>query len=186
MRIIGGTAKRRTIHAPKGMDTRPTQDYIREALFNILQGYVDESVCLDLFAGSGALGLEAISRGSKYCVFCDKSRAAYTQIKENISLLGFDEQSMVLKCDWQLAIANSISKNIKFDLVFIDPPYKIGNIEDILTQLSQGEALNKSAIIVLERDKKSDTVTHKDFNHISHKEYGITTLDIYEFEVKDE
>lgn len=186
MRIIGGTAKRRIIQAPKGKNTRPTQDYIREALFNIIQIYTPDSVCLDLFAGSGALGLEALSRGAKYCLFCDKDRASFTQIQENIQSLGFDDRSLVLKHDWKIAINDACDKNIKFDLVFIDPPYKLGDIDSIFKKLVDSFVLNKNAIIIIERDKNSEPMKPDKFSHITHKEYGITAIDIYRFEAENE
>lgn len=184
MRIIAGIAKRRSIQAPKGRETRPTQDYIREALFNIIQGYCEDSICLDLFAGSGALGLEAISRYAKYCIFCDKDYKAYNQIIENISILGFEDKSKVLKCDWSKALDNIT--DTKFNIVFLDPPYKFNDFEILFEKLKKNNLLCKDAIIIVERDKDHDVLSVNNFIHITRKEYGISNIDIYRYEEVNE
>ncbi len=181
MRIIAGTAKRRSIIAPKGNSTRPTQDYIRESLFNIIQGDVADSICLDIFAGSGALGLEAISRGAQHCMFCDKSFKAIQAVRENITNLGFQDTTYVLKGDWTQALAYAKSQAMKFDLVFVDPPYSFAQIDLLMDEIKH--VLSNNALIVVERDKKTDETAHHGYRHISSREYGITAVHLYRYEV---
>ena len=125
MRIISGSARGRTIVAPQGMDTRPTQDYVRESLFNILRADVPGARVLDLFAGSGALGLEALSRGAEHAVFVDSARAAVACVRRNVETLRMDGRCQVLACDWRAAAQRLAGGG--FDLVFIDPPYRMEN-----------------------------------------------------------
>ena len=125
MRIIAGEARGRTLTAPKGMDTRPTQDYVRESLFNILQASVPEARVLDLFAGSGALALEALSRGAVKATLVDCSTDAVQCIKRNAETLGFAERVTVIRSDWQAALMRLSKNGERFTLVFLDPPYRI-------------------------------------------------------------
>ena len=117
MRIIAGTARNRRIDAPEGKNTRPTLDRVRENLFNILQTRIQDSVILDLFAGSGALSFEAISRGASRAVLCDNDRSAYRTEKQNASTLGFEKQTEIFCCDWKTALKNLQQRGDKFDLV---------------------------------------------------------------------
>lgn len=174
MRIIAGIAKRRPIIAPKGDNTRPTQDYIRESLFNIIQAEVSESICLDLFAGSGALGLEALSRGASSCLFCDKNHKAIAAVKDNIRTLGFTENTQVIKADSMQALAMAQETGQHFDLVFIDPPYAYQEIPAIFETLHP--LLKENALVVLERDKHSLLPHLPGYALNDRREYGITTI----------
>ena len=133
MRIIAGTARSRTILAPKGSDTRPTLDRVRENLFNILGTEVRDAAVLDLFAGSGALALEALSRGARRAVLVDRDRSAHAVERQNVLSLGFSDRCRILLCDWKQALRKLTEEGTGFDLVFLDPPYAM---ED-LRQLSQ-------------------------------------------------
>ncbi|WP_346026383.1 16S rRNA (guanine(966)-N(2))-methyltransferase RsmD [Beduinella massiliensis] len=148
MRIISGSARGRTICAPQGMDTRPTQDYVRESLFNILRARVPEARVLDLFAGSGALGLEAVSRGAQGAVFVDSGRAAVQCVKKNVAALRMETQCEVLSCDWRAAIARLSDR--AFDLVFMDPPYRMENTGEMCAALLAAGALAEDGLIVVE------------------------------------
>lgn len=186
MRIIAGSAKRRIILSPKGRNTRPTQDYIREALFNVLQGYIEGSKCLDLFAGSGALGLEALSRGASLCIYGDKDYNAYNTIKSNIDSLRFNDRAILLKADWHTTLEYIYNNNIKLDVVFLDPPYSFNNCSEIFIDLNKKQVLNNDALIVLERDKTQELLNITNYTHVTRKNYGITLIDIYKYEGKYE
>ncbi len=129
MRIISGQARGRTILTPPGNATRPTLDRVRENLFNMLQGRVAGARVLDLFAGSGALSLEAISRGAAQAVLADRDRKACAVQHRNISALSFEEQTRVLCCDWRRATELLTKEEARFDLVFLDPPYAMADEE---------------------------------------------------------
>ena len=136
MRIIAGSARGRTIEAPKGRDTRPTLDRVREAMFGMIQFDVEEASVLDLFAGSGALGLEALSRGADHAVFCDIGRAACAVVERNLSSLGFSENADVYCSDCFSLIQRLSSLGKRFSLILIDPPYRSGLYEKVLDSLA--------------------------------------------------
>jgi 16S rRNA (guanine966-N2)-methyltransferase len=121
MRVIAGTHRGRRLVAPPGIDTRPTSDRVRESLFSIL-GPLDGERVLDLFAGSGALGIEALSRGAASVVFCDVSRTAVDAIRSNLHALGMDAQ--VVCDDARRVLRNAHARGAAYDLVFLDPPYR--------------------------------------------------------------
>ena len=156
MRIIGGAAKGRRLFTPESgtnkSHIRPTSDRAREALFNILGSFVHGAVVLDLFAGTGALGLEALSRGAKHAVLVDNYQKALTLIHRNADLCGFSDRATVLKRDirkglffWEKASSHNF-----FDLVFLDPPYgkKLGN--DLLLELGSSPFLQRDGVVVAE------------------------------------
>lgn len=153
MRIIAGSAKGSQIFAPKGQDTRPTQDRVRESLFNILQGHVEDAHVLDLFAGSGALSLEAISRGAKMAAMVDQAQDAMVCIQRNIAKLGFGDRTLTLKCDWKKALARLSEEGYAFDLVFLDPPYRIEDTGEMCDQMADIHLLRPEALMVIEHRK---------------------------------
>lgn len=154
MRIIAGTARGRRLASP-GSGTsaiRPTSDRAREAVFNILAEEVAGARVLDLFAGTGALGLEALSRGAESAVFVDKSRSAVSLIGKNIQLCGFWEKSIVLQRDLtrSLSFLQPYSHAGGFSLIFIDPPYKTLLAETIILELGKGEIVGAGGLLVAE------------------------------------
>lgn len=125
LKILGGTFKGHKIKAPKGESTRPTKAMLKEAFFNICQQEIDEALFLDLFAGSGAMGIEAISRGAKQSVFIDNHPNAIAVIQKNLEDLQIEEKSLILKKEWEKGI-NQLHKNgFQFDLIYMDPPYHL-------------------------------------------------------------
>jgi 16S rRNA (guanine966-N2)-methyltransferase len=154
MRIIAGTARGRRLSSPGSgaFDIRPTSDRAREAVFNILAGEVAGARVLDLFAGTGALGLEALSRGAESAVFVDKSHSAVSLIRKNIQLCGFWEKSVVLKRDLtrSLFFLQPYTSAGGFSLVFIDPPYKTLLAETIILELGKGEIVSPGGLLVAE------------------------------------
>ena len=135
MRIIAGEARGRQIEAPRGRNTRPTLDRVRENIFNMLQQEVPGSIVLDLFAGSGALSLEALSRGAASAVLVDSDREACTVQKKNIEALGYAGRTMQYHCDWQRALKDLGQEKKQFDLVFLDPPYAMTDLRDVFREL---------------------------------------------------
>ncbi len=155
MRIIGGQFRGRTIRAPEGMGTRPTSDRVREAIFNIL-GDVPVGVnVLDLFAGSGAMGLEALSRGAESAIFVDESPDARDVISSNAAALGVSERCLVLGGDAGDFLARQSPAAGKCSLVFVDPPYGEGFPDETLRGLMNWEGLASPAIVVVETARSS-------------------------------
>lgn len=175
MRIIAGSARGRTLLAPKGMDTRPTLDRVRESLFSILQPRLPEAVVLDLFAGSGALGLEALSRGAKQAVFVDRARAAQEAISRNIHAAGMEEKAELLCCDWRMAITRLKNEALQFTLLFIDPPYRMPHAEDMLRTLRDSGLLAEDALTVYEHAQQAPP-TMEGWTLRDQRRYGDTVI----------
>ncbi len=177
MRIIGGEARSRQIDAPKGMDTRPTQDKIRESLFNILQWEIEGRSVLDLFAGSGALGLEALSRGAESAVFVDASRQAAKIIQENVNRLGYASKARVIRDDWKGAVGSQAyyDRNI-FDLVFLDPPYRMTNTGEMCGYMLSSGILARHALIVVEHAIETPPKLGPEFTVKDFRRYGDTGI----------
>ena len=122
MRIISGTARGTKLYTLEGLTTRPTLDRVKEALFNIIQNEIPDSIFLDLFSGSGAIGLEAASRGAKKVILCDKSKEAIQIIKKNVEKTHLKEKIELYNTDYEDLIINKLAENV--DIVYIDPPYQ--------------------------------------------------------------
>ena len=159
MKIVAGKFKGRTIKTPTGLETRPTSQRMREALFNVLQhGIPDVSLedarILDLFSGSGSLGIEAISRGAKYCIFVDESLPARAALRENIDALGLGGQTRIFRRDaTRMKPAGNLGA---FDIIFADPPYDKGLGEAALLRVLEGGWLEPGGIFVLEERKTAE------------------------------
>ena len=147
MRIISGLARGRKLKEPQGLDTRPTTDKVKESLFNIIQFELEGRRVLDLFAGTGQLGLEALSRGAEHCTFVDQRREAAALVRENIALCRFESQSRVAQ---EEALSFLACCRERFDVVFLDPPYQSGLLEKTLERLTQFDILREHGIIVCE------------------------------------
>lgn len=152
MRIISGTARGTTLYTLEGNDTtRPTLDRVKESLFNIIQNKLKDAHILDLFAGSGALGIESLSRGAKKTIFCDKSKKAIDIINKNIIKTHFEEKVEILNKDYKTAL-NMLSNDIKFDIIFIDPPYAENIATKSVEEIISLDLLSENGIIILETD----------------------------------
>ena len=136
MRIIAGSARGTPLLAPRGMDTRPTQDQVKESLFNMLQGAWEGGAALDLFAGSGALGLEAVSRGAELAVLVDQSKEAAQCIRRNIEKLRFQDRAELLNCDWKQAVSKLARESLRFEMVILDPPYRMDDLGPLCGELA--------------------------------------------------
>lgn len=151
MRIIGGKDSGRKIQSPKSDKTRPSSDRLKESLFNILRGQVSGARCLDLFAGSGALGLEMISRGADFVYLCDKSRESQRIIEKNIKDLGYENRTELLKMDFRKALTKDyLSGHI--DLIYIDPPYNQGFEDEALELILSLSNFDHQSLVIVETE----------------------------------
>ena len=154
MRVISGIARGTKLKTIESMSTRPTLDRVKESLFNILQKDITEKNVLDLFAGSGALGIEALSRGANKAYFSDSNPEAVKVIKENLTKTRLIDYSKVYNMSYEKAITKMSNENVKIDIVFIDPPYRLGIAANSIKLIIQNDLLNENAIIVVETDEK--------------------------------
>jgi 16S rRNA (guanine966-N2)-methyltransferase len=152
MRVVAGTHRGRLLKAPKGEQTRPTSDRVREALFSILGEAVEQASVLDLFAGSGALGIEALSRGAANATFVDNAHAAITAITDNLETLGLVGE--VLRIPALRALACTPVADRQYDLVFIDPPYRLASALGPELSVVLEPVLRPSARVVTESDRR--------------------------------
>ena len=178
MRIIAGSARSRAIEAPKGMDTRPTLDRVRENLFNILGHRVYHARVLDLFAGSGALSLEAISRGASEAVLVDHARAANLCERQNAERLGFAGQCRILLSPWEAAVRTLRREGAQFDLVFLDPPYALSDLGEVTEALLP--LLAEDARVIVEHEGGKPSRVSAGLRLVDTRKYGYAGLSIYE------
>lgn len=175
MRIITGSARGRKLITLEGMEVRPTPDKIKESLFNIIQFYIEGRNFLDLFAGSGQIGLEALSRGAKMAVFVDASKKSIGVIEENIETCGFQNQSKVVNADSVMYIKRSPDK---FDVAFLDPPYRKGLIEEALPFVA--EKMNPGGTIICEHPIDEEVPEEAgSFKKLKDYKYGKIILTTY-------
>lgn len=177
MRIIAGEARGRRIEAPAGRNTRPTLDRIRENMFNILQADIPGSRILDLFAGSGALSLESISRGAAEAVLVDSDRKAHMVQKQNAETLRFDDRIRLYCCDWSRAVRTLCEEGRKFDIIFLDPPYAMTDLRDVFTSLIP--LMEKNAMIVLEHEAGKSVTVPAAFSILKDRSWGFCAMTVY-------
>ena len=179
MRIISGEARGRKLFAPAGEDTRPTADRIRESVFNILSARVWDAEVLDLFGGTGAMALEALSRGAEHAVIVDSGREAIRAIERNSQSVLKDampERVKILRADYRAAI--DAMRDVRFDLVFLDPPYRmIDAYPDAISRLDAAGRLAQDVIIVCERRFDAQYVVPDGFGITNTRTYGETSID---------
>ena len=179
MKVISGKLKGRKIIGYDIEGTRPTMDRVKESLFGSIQDYIDGSVVLDLFAGSGNLGIEAISNGSLKCYFVDNNKKCIYIIKDNIKQFHIEDNSVVIQSDYRQVLKYFKDNSIKFDIIFIDPPYKYQIMNEMLEIVRSYNLLNNNGIIVLEYsiDKLSDNI--QGYQLLKYKKYGDKYVSIY-------
>ncbi|MDW5299065.1 MAG: 16S rRNA (guanine(966)-N(2))-methyltransferase RsmD [Sedimentibacter sp.] len=180
MRIISGTNKGKKLYAPEGMSVRPTSDKIKESLFNII-GYINEdSRVLDLFAGSGNVGIEFLARGAEFCCFVDASHKSLSYVKKNLELCNFQDKSKIILSDYEKAIINFYKNNEKFDYIFADPPYDLKCCIKIVKSIFENKILKPGGMLIIESDKSETVFESIDINVIKYKEkiYGRTRISI--------
>ncbi len=175
MRIITGKYRGRKIIPPEGSDEiRPTSDMAREGIFNVLQGYVDGCRFIDLFAGSGAMGIEALSRGAEEVLFCDTGRQSMQLLKKNLQ--GISDKYSVTSRDFRDALRSAKGK---WDYIFCDPPYKCDYIGDVAAIVAERELLTEDGLIIYEHDNDFKPSVPKGFNCEKSRKYGRATVEFY-------
>ena len=185
MKIIAGRFKQRRLFVPEGNTTRPTLGRTRESLFNILQGSMEDARVLDLFAGSGALGFEALSRGAQSVVFCDVAADAVRTVQKNIRLLKVDKETQVIKGDWSQVIRRLENEGKCFDIIFIDPPYA-QQMQPVLDVLDAAQMLSNCGIIIAEHTKNKQVSDTPHYRVYDSRIYGDTILTFMERKDNDE
>ncbi len=182
MRVITGTARGRKLKTLDSLDIRPTPDAVKEAIFSVIQFDVPQAAVLDLFAGSGQLGIEALSRGAKHCVFIDSSAAAVEIVRDNLSNCKIPaEQTKILHMD---SVEYSKIAKGGFDIAFLDPPYRNGLLEKVLPQL--GSKMNPQAFVICEHE--SELTLPDEYEGLTlHKRYryGKVAVTVYRTPVED-
>ena len=185
MRIIAGEYRSRKIETRSGNETRPTLDKVREAVFSSLGGMFDGGTVLDLYAGSGANGLEALSRGYDYAVFADISKDAINIIRKNIESLRCQEKTKIFHMPDKKVLSLLKAEGLRFDLVYLDPPYAGQHNDEILEYLQENNMITDRGVVVIESAKKDEF--KKEFGSLKpYKEatYGITRITYYRNEVE--
>ena len=170
MRVIAGKARRLILRSVPGFDTRPTLDKIKETLFNILAPYISGSSFLDLFSGSGSIGIEALSRGSSFCVFVDNDKRAVNCIKDNLRHTHLEDNALVLAKNVLAAISELSLKGYSFDIVYMDPPYAGGYEEAVLSTLLRSNILKEDSMVIIEADKHNELEFLKDSGFVLTRE----------------
>ena len=181
MRIIGGKFRSRVLASFDGEDVRPTADRVKESLFNILSLRFYGARVLDLFCGTGALGLESLSRGAREVVFNDQSKQSVTLLKKNLKTLKLQEGNEVKVCNLDASVFLDGARE-PFDLIFIDPPYALGAVSDAIDRLVRADMLRRGAIVVAESDRATPFENHEElenlFTDLRHKTYGPSHIHI--------
>ena len=179
MRVISGTARGKKLSSLEGLATRPTLDRVKEALFNILQFDLKGARILDLFSGSGALGIEALSRGAKEAVLCDNSHKAIQIINKNLKETRLIDKAKVVNRDYIDAMEQLHKQSQKFDIIFLDPPYKSDYAIESIEHIIKYNLLEEDGIIVVETDDKNKIDEIKKLNKLEvydTRKYGIVHI----------
>ncbi|HDL07934.1 MAG TPA: 16S rRNA (guanine(966)-N(2))-methyltransferase RsmD [Desulfobacteraceae bacterium] len=177
MRIIGGNLKKKKLNSISGLKIRPTADRLRESIFNIISVRIKDAVVLDLFAGTGAMGIEALSRGAKLSVFIDHYRTALSVIERNIRACSLKKSAKIIRWDIIKNLNCIKSADFSFDLVFIDPPYARNLVKQALLNLQRSRCLDKKALIIVEHSILEPVPEHiLTFKRTYQKKYGKTMV----------
>lgn len=185
MRIIAGEMRSRRLKAPEGMDTRPTADRVKEALFSILSARLYGARVLDLYAGSGALALEALSRGAQSAVLVDCAGKACQAIRENIAALQCADRAQLLRMKDAAALTALCKSGDAFDIVFLDPPYRM-DTAPVCAALADKGLLKRDGVIVVEHGREKTPAVAAPLRLKDRREYGITALSFYTWTEEEE
>ena len=177
MKVISGFLRGREIKGYTIDGTRPTMDRVKESMFAIIQDYIKDSVCLDLFAGTGNLGIEAISNGAKKVYFNDRNKVAVKMIKDNLEKFGISDKADVIKMDYIDAIEYYKENRIKFNIILLDPPYDNHVINDILKLIYRKKLLKKNGIVICEY--QNEDISTEYFTVERQRVYGYRKVSIY-------
>ena len=180
MRVISGNLRGTKLYTLEGLDTRPTLDRVKESLFNIINFEIKDSIFLDLFAGSGAIGIEAASRGAKKVVMCEKSKEAINIINKNLEKTRLNDSVTLYNMDFEKCICDKLVD--KFDIIYLDPPYKTDFIYKSLKLLIEKELIKEETIIILETDIEQiveNQLEKLGLTEFNFKKYGRVSLLFY-------
>lgn len=179
MRIIAGTARGMKLKGPRGKEVRPTSDRVREALFSIISYRLEGSAFLDLYAGSGAVGIEALSRGSEKAVFVDHKRENIILIRENLARTGLSERARIIKGDADKVLSRLSLENFKADLIYLDPPYHFSAMHKLINKIFDSGITEKNSLIIVEHSYHNRHWTDL-YPEARQKRYGDTCLTFIE------
>lgn len=181
MRVIAGLCRGRRLKSVKGWNTRPTADRVKEAVFNVLGNRTIDASFLDLFAGTGNMGIEAISRGCSLAVFVEKDRKAVQVIKDNLLNCNIMDRALIFHLDCIKALKIIKKENIKFNLVYLDPPYKMEIIKEVLEYLVDLQLLHEDAIVMAETSVETQlTPVCKNLHMVKESKYGDIKITYYQ------
>jgi len=182
MRVVSGSARGCKLSSPEGMDTRPTTDRIKETLFNILSPEIYDCSFLDIFSGSGGIGIEALSRGAKKAVFVENSQSAYKVIEANLEKTRLKNKAEIIRADALKAVEMLRAKNEKFDIVFMDPPYMKNFAWPVMEAIRDGGLLSKDGIIIVEESSEAQIPEIKGYEMYRTKDYKTTVMSFWTLE----
>ena len=179
MRVISGTARGTKLNSIDELSTRPTLDRVKESLFNIINSKIDDSVVLDLFAGSGAIGIEFLSRGCRSAYLCDRSNKAINMIQQNLEKTRLQDNAVIINKDYRKCLQDLAKQGVAFDIIFIDPPYKDDIAVDSVEMILSLKLLKQDGIIVIETDEKEreiENLKKLDVEIYDSRKYGRANL----------
>ena len=179
MRIVAGTYRHREIDYPKNNSTRPTMDKVRESIFAMINPYIDGSMCLDLFSGTGAMGIEALSENARYCYFVDCNKYAIEVTNKNIDKVCEKSKSKVICMDYLKSLQYFSKLGIKYDIIFIDPPYGKIKIKDVIDNILKYDILNDNGVLVCEYEDEDLSDDYMGLSLIKDRRYGRVFIKIY-------
>ncbi|MDN4066787.1 16S rRNA (guanine(966)-N(2))-methyltransferase RsmD [Paenibacillus sp. FSL R5-0407] len=186
MRVISGSARGRTLKAVPGMGTRPTTDKVKEALFSMIGPYFDGGAVLDLFAGTGGLGIEALSRGMDKAVFVDLEYKSIEVVRSNLKAAGLEDKAEVYKNDAERALKALAKREATFDLVFLDPPYRLKHVDKLMETMDSLKLLKPEATIVVEYDSSFEYPdSFGPFKEVRKAKYGEAAVSVYNYEQQE-
>ncbi|ASN05870.1 16S rRNA (guanine(966)-N(2))-methyltransferase RsmD [Virgibacillus necropolis] len=187
MRVIAGTLKGRQVKAVPGNLTRPTTDKVKEAIYQIIGPFFENGSCLDLYAGSGSLGIEALSRGMERAIFVDKQSKAIQTIHENIKDLQLESKTEVFRTDAFRAIQAAAKRELQFDLILLDPPYKKADYGELLNEIAKLNLIKQNGFIYCEHDQRESLPeNHPTYTLVKQASYGGTiAISLYQKNSKE-
>ncbi|OWR27085.1 16S rRNA (guanine(966)-N(2))-methyltransferase RsmD [Saccharibacillus sp. O23] len=183
MRVVAGEAKGRPLKAVPGSGTRPTTDKVKEAIFSMIGPFFEGGTTLDLFAGTGGLAIEALSRGMEHAILVDADAKSIEVVRANLKATGFERRAEVYRNDAQRALKALSKRDTKLDLIFLDPPYRMKNGDELMRQMEETGLLESGAVVVLEYESSYEyPETVGSFSLRRKAVYGETAVSIYHWE----
>ncbi|MDD4547635.1 MAG: 16S rRNA (guanine(966)-N(2))-methyltransferase RsmD [Bacilli bacterium] len=178
MRVISGKYRGLKINGFNQEGTRPTMDRVKESVFGTIQLKLKDSIVLDLFAGSGSLGIEALSNGSQSCYFVESNKSMFSVLKDNLNFLKIKEDYQLINRDYKIALKDFSKNNLKFDLIFLDPPYDKHLINDVLKDIVNYDLLIKGGQVICEY--VDEEINNENYKTVKEKKYGNKKIKIIE------